>query len=56
MEKLLAQQAMGDDRSEPLPDHVPLAQRLQELKDAYSAGLITEAEYTTKRKALLDET
>ncbi len=41
--------------SAPLPDHVPLAQRLQELKDAQHAGLITEAEYTEKRRALLDE-
>jgi hypothetical protein len=55
MEKLLAQQKMGNDGSEPLPDHMPLAQRLKELKDAYSAGLVTEAEYTTKRKALIDE-
>jgi hypothetical protein len=38
-----------------LPDHVPLAQRLQELKDALHAGLITEAEYKVKRQQLLDE-
>ena len=56
MEKLLAQQAKHEDHSEPLPDHVPLAMRLKELKDAYTAGLVTEAEYTAKRKALLDET
>jgi hypothetical protein len=37
------------------PDHLPLAQRLRELKEAYSAGLLTEAEYQAKRKELLDE-
>ena len=34
-------------------DHVPLAQQLQELKDALDAGLITEAEYKSKRLELL---
>jgi hypothetical protein len=37
------------------PEHVPLAQRLQELKDALHQGLITEAEYKAKRQQLLDE-
>jgi hypothetical protein len=36
-------------------DHVPLAQRLRELKEAYSSGLVTEAEYNAKRKELLNE-
>ncbi|MEO8396513.1 MAG: SHOCT domain-containing protein [Chloroflexota bacterium] len=47
--------ARTQDLSDPMPEHVPLAQRLQELKEAHSAGLITEAEYTEKRRALLDE-
>ncbi|MBI1259811.1 MAG: hypothetical protein GC204_20275 [Chloroflexi bacterium] len=34
-------------------DHIPLAQQLQELKDALDAGLITEAEYKAKRLELL---
>jgi len=55
MEKLIAQQAMRDDHPAPIKGHLPLAQRLQELKDAYSAGLITESEYSTKRAALLNE-
>ncbi len=37
------------------PDHLPLAQRLRELKEAFNAGLITEAEYKAKRKELLNE-
>ncbi len=37
------------------PEHVPLSQRLRELKEAYSAGLLTEAEYQAKRKQLLNE-
>ncbi len=36
-------------------EHRPLTQRLQELKDAYNAGLVTEAEYNEKRKELLNE-
>ncbi len=44
-----------DYASAPEPDHKPLAQRLQELKDAYSAGLITEAEYKAKRAEVLEE-
>ncbi len=37
------------------PDHLPLAQRLRELKEAFNAGLITEAEYKAKRNELLKE-
>ena len=37
------------------PGHLPLAQRLRELKEAFNAGLITEAEYKAKRKELLNE-
>lgn len=59
-EKQAARNAMrkgshGVNPSAPLHNHIPLAQRLQELKDAYSAGLITEAEYTARRSALLNE-
>lgn len=36
--------------------HVPLVQRLQELKEARNAGLITDTEYAERRKALLNET
>ncbi len=36
-------------------DHVSLAQRLRELKEAYSSGLVTEAEYNARRKELLNE-
>ncbi len=43
--------ASGHDHSSPV--HVPLAQQLQELKDALDAGLITEAEYQSKRLELL---
>ena len=53
MARLAAQ--LNENHSGSLHDHIPLAQQLKELKDAYSQGLITEAEYTTKRKALLDE-
>ncbi len=42
-------------RTQAEPDHLPLAQRLQELKDALNARLITEAEYQSKRRELLDE-
>ncbi|MBA3869086.1 MAG: SHOCT domain-containing protein [Anaerolineae bacterium] len=48
-------QASVGNYSEPAPAHVSLTQRLQELKEARNAGLITDAEYTTKRKALLNE-
>jgi hypothetical protein len=37
------------------PNHLPLAQRLEELKQAFNEGLITEAEYTAKRKDLLNQ-
>ncbi|MHB8628195.1 MAG: SHOCT domain-containing protein [Aggregatilineales bacterium] len=37
------------------PDHLPLAQRLRELKEAYHAGLMTEAEYQEKRREVLNE-
>jgi hypothetical protein len=48
--------AFSDSRINAVTEgHIPLAQRLQELKDAYSAGLITEVEYKTKREALLNE-
>jgi hypothetical protein len=59
-EKQAARKAMreggtGVNPSAPLPNHIPLAQRLRELKEAYDAGLVTEAEYSAKREALLNE-
>ena len=43
------------EKSSGQTDHLPLAQRLRELKEAFNAGLITEAEYTAKRKELLND-
>lgn len=37
------------------PEHLQVAQRLRELKDAYSAGLLTESEYEAQRQKLVDE-
>lgn len=45
----------GSNRFTASDGHIPLAQRLQELKEAFHAGLITEAEYKAKRQELLDE-
>lgn len=36
-------------------DHIPLAQRLQELKEAYNTGLVTESEYNARRQELLKD-
>ena len=36
-------------------DHLPLAQRLEELKEAFNAGLMTEGEYEARRKELLNK-